>query len=271
MLKQIFPRADDPMGTTSHSAEILDQFTKQAETFAERHAHTNEALLELMARCAGVRMQDSVLDVACGPGIVSCFFARRAQHVTGLDVVHAMLKRARRLQNDSHLSNLEWKFGESNHLPFADGAFDCVITRFSFHHFLDPKLALGEMKRVAKPGGTILVADVAPCEETQERFNYWESLRDPSHTRALTLAELEALGNSAGLAEMRKSDFQLGMALDSLLDGSFPRPGDAATIRALFESEIQNGTDTLGVATHKVNGHLRIHYPVVVLSWRKPL
>ena len=49
-----------------HDAEILDQFTRQAEPFLQRHAHSNSDLLELMAECAGVRPEDFVLDIACG-------------------------------------------------------------------------------------------------------------------------------------------------------------------------------------------------------------
>lgn len=253
-----------------HDTAILDQFTRQAEPFAQRHGYSKDPMLDLMAECAAVQPNQAVLDVACGPGIISCFFAKRAGHVTGLDFVPAMLDRARRYQAEQQVHNVAWRLGSSTNLPFPDSAFDCVVTRFSFHHFLEPLVALREMKRVTKPGGTVLVCDVAPSAATQAAFNHWEILRDPSHTRALTLAEFEALGDSAGLTLRRKENCRLDRDLEELLSGSFPNPGDADRIRALFEADIRSGTDTLGIAARRESGAIHLTYPVVVLAWQKP-
>lgn len=258
------------MNSAQHDADVLDQFTRQAEPFAQRHGYHHDPLLGLMAECAEVQPDQAVLDVACGPGIISCFFARRAAQVTGLDFVPAMLERARRYQVEQQVANVAWQLGSCTDLPFAAGTFDCVVTRFSFHHFLGPLAALREMKRVCKPGGTVLVCDVAPTAATQSAFNHWEVLRDPSHTRALTQAELESLGAEAGLALHRSVRSRFDKDLEDLLAGSFPRPGDADRIRALFEAELRAGTDTLGVAAHSRNGSVHIHYPVVVIAWRNP-
>jgi SAM-dependent methyltransferase len=259
------------MGSAQHDADILDQFTRQAEPFAQRHGYRSDPLLDLMAECAAASPEDSVLDVACGPGIISCHFARRARHVTGVDVVPAMLERAQRYQAEQQMKNLTWQLASSTDLPFAGDTFDCVVTRFSFHHFLNPIAALREMKRVAKPGGTILVCDVAPRPEAQSTFNHWEILRDPSHTRALTEAEFEALGNEAGLELHRTAKSTLDRDLEGLLSGSFPNPGDADRIRALFETDTLAGTDMLGVAARKEEGAIQLTYPVVVFAWRKPV
>lgn len=257
------------MKPTQHDAAITDQFTRQAEPFAQRHGYSKDPLLDLMADCAATTTDDTVLDVACGPGIISCFFAKRVRHVTGLDFVPAMLERARRYQREQQVSNVSWQPGSCIDLPFADAAFDCVVTRFSFHHFLEPAAALGEMKRVCKPGGTVLVCDVVPRGEAQDRFNHWEILRDPSHTRALTQAELENLGEETGLELHRKESFSLETDLEGLLAGSFPNTGDADRIRALFEADIEAGTDTLGVSARRENNAVRLTYPVAVLAWRK--
>jgi len=272
------------MQFTQHDADILDQFTRQAEPFAQRHGYGKDALLVLMADCAAVTANDSVLDVACGPGIISCFFARRARHVTGLDFVPAMLDRARRYQQEQGVSNVTWQLGSSTELPFPADHFDCVVTRFSFHHFLEPAAALAEMRRATKPGGMVVVCDVVPRKEAQERFNHWEILRDPSHTRALTQAEFEALGKITGLEVARIELTQFERDLEDLLAGSFPKPGNADRIHGLFEADVTRGTDTLGVAARRESGApadrsssagwesgaVRITYPVAVFAWRKP-
>jgi len=258
------------MNTDQHDAEIHDQFTRQAEPFLDRHGRGKDVLLGLMAECAAPSPTDSLLDVACGPGIISCYFAPRVARVTGLDMVPAMLEQARRLQAEKQLPNIEWKLGQSTELPFADGSFDCVVTRFSFHHYMDPQAALREMRRVAKSGGTVLVADVTPRPDAQDRFNYWEILRDPSHTRALTLDAMISLGEGAGLEPRRKENFSFVMELEDLLAGSFPKPGDGDRIRGLFAEDITAGRDSLGVAARREEGVIRLSYPVSVLAWRKP-
>ncbi|HTU51567.1 MAG TPA: class I SAM-dependent methyltransferase [Acidobacteriaceae bacterium] len=258
------------MNLMQHDAEILDQFTRQAEPFLRRHENSHDDLLQLMVECADVQREDSVLDIACGPGIVSCFFARHASHVTGLDIVPAMLERAKRLQIERELTNIDWALGESTALPFAGDSFDRVVTRFSFHHYMKPQAAIAEMRRVCRPGGIVLIADVAPRPEAQRRFNEWEILRDPSHTRALTESEMEALGEDAGLQLIRQENFRMQMNLEDLLGSSFPKPGDADKIRALFEEDIQRETDTLGVSASRDNGAVKLTYPIAIFAWRKP-
>ena len=55
------------------------------------------------------------------------------------------------------LSNLTWKVGDILPLPFVDEPFSLVLSRYSFHHFLDPKAVLSEMIRVCRPGGRVMV------------------------------------------------------------------------------------------------------------------
>jgi SAM-dependent methyltransferase len=252
-----------------HADEILCQFTQQVEPFLRRHGRTGEALLELMASCAELQQSDELLDVACGPGIVSCFLATRVRRVTGLDLVPAMLDRARQLQAERGLKNIDWKLGYSSALPFEDETFDRVVTRFSFHHYLEPSKALGEMQRVCRRGGTVLVADVAPRNDAQESFNQWERLRDPSHTRALTAAEFRGLGEGVGLSIHRQANFTLEMDLESLLAGSFPMPGNADRIRSLFREDIQSGRDRLGVAARFEDSAIKLTYPMIVIAWQR--
>jgi ubiquinone/menaquinone biosynthesis C-methylase UbiE len=259
----------DQHDATVHDATVIDQFTRQAEPFAQRHGYSKDALLDVMADCAAVAGKDTVIDVACGPGIVSCFFARRVRHVTGLDLVPAMLERAARYQAEQRIANVSWQLGSCTNLPFADATFDCAVTRFSFHHFLQPQIALLEMKRVTRPGGTVLVCDVAPRPDIQDAFNHWEILRDPSHVRALTRAELLALGENAALELRRIEQYPMQMSLDDLLSGSFPNPGDEDRIRALFKDDIQDGTDSLGVSARYQGEAIQITYPVVVIAWGK--
>lgn len=86
-------------------------------------------------------------------------------------------------------------------LPFPDASFSIVTCRYAFHHFEHPSAVLAEMKRVCQPGGRMVLADVhaAADPERAAAFNRMERLRDPSHVRALPLAEWESLVRQTGL------------------------------------------------------------------------
>src|SRR5262245_13308127 len=181
---------------------ILDQFTRQAVPFSEIHARDDAEIHRLLIDTAGIGPDDEVLDVACGPGLVACAVARVARHVTGIDLTPAMIDQARGRERSLGLKNLTWVVGDAQPLPFSEASFSRVITRYSFHHLTDPAEAFFEMVRVCRPGGRITVADVYTTSAVQaDAYDCLEKWRDPSHTHALQLRELEAL--FAGLTDVR--------------------------------------------------------------------
>jgi SAM-dependent methyltransferase len=248
-----------------HQRLIVDQFTKQAVPFSQMPDQSPE----LIRAASGVGPTDSVLDVACGPGVLACAFAQVAHHVTGIDLTPAMIDRARALQQTQSLANLAWQIGHVLPLPFPDASFSLVFTRYSFHHFLDPKAVLAEMVRVCSPGGRVAVVDVfTSSPEQAEAFNRMENLRDPSHVRALPLEELTSLFDEAGLCNVRTQFYKHEFALEPVLKGSFPHPGDAGRVRQLFEDDL--GVDRLGLAVHRRDGDIHFAYPIVILVGDTP-
>jgi ubiquinone/menaquinone biosynthesis C-methylase UbiE len=157
---------------------IRDQFTRQAVPFAEMPAHSHDEANRLLLDMAAIGAEDTVLDVACGPGLVACTLAEVARHVTGLDLTPAMIEQAQARQRAKGLTNLAWLVGDAVPLPFPDAAFSVVLTRYSFHHFLDPEAVLAEMVRVCRPGGRVAVIDVfTSSPEQAEAYNQVEKLR----------------------------------------------------------------------------------------------
>src|SRR5699024_9197577 len=118
--------------------EILDQFTKQAKGFARANSIKDKKTLDLLLDFTKVQKEDTVLDIACGPGIVTCAYAQKAKHATGIDIVPAMIDEAKTLQKDYGLSNVSWNVGDVTTLPYQDNSFSIVICRYSFHHFENP-------------------------------------------------------------------------------------------------------------------------------------
>jgi SAM-dependent methyltransferase len=249
--------------STTHNASILDQFTRQAIPFSTAASIKDEIALNLLIEASGAGPTDTVLDVACGGGIVVCGFARVVAHATGIDLTPAMLERARQLQREKGLTNVTWTLGDVLPLPFPDASFSIVTSRFAFHHFLDPFAVLGEMKRVCRPGGRVIVADSAPAPEKADAFNAMEKLRDPSHVRAMPLAELRSFFTRHGLPEPRHTPYRLESDLESLLARSFPNPGDADKIRARFRRSVED--DSLGINARREGDLIVYGYPVAIL------
>ena len=251
----------------THQLSIIDQFTRQAVPFSQVPGHTNEESLQLLIKMVEASTQDTILDVACGPGIVACAFALVANHVTGVDITPAMLIQAQLLAQKRGLTNLSWQEGEGEKLPFADNSFSIVLSRYAFHHCLKPEIVLSEMVRVCRHGGKILVADVVLPSEKVEAYDRLEKLRDRSHTHALSLEELQKMIADAKLTNIHLAYYKVEIELEQQLAASFPSPGDEEKIRQIIETDMK--FDDLGINAH-LKDH-KIHYaiPITVIVGEK--
>lgn len=256
--------------TDSHQSLILDQFTRQAAAFNSAAPIASEAALRMIVDAAGARPEDSVLDVACGGGLVARAFAPHVRAVTGIDMTPAMLDQARQAAAEQGLANTVWRQGDATTLPYPDANFTIVVTRFSFHHFLDPAAVLREMVRVCAPGGRIVVVDTCASEDAAKAaaFNRLEKLRDPSHARNLTLNEIRRLFAEAGLGEPRITGYELRDEARNLLARSYPNPGDADKIIAMFRNSAAD--DSLGIPIRLDGDTIHYAYPVTIFAATRP-
>jgi len=170
-----------------HDEKIIDQFTKQAIPFAELPGHLDS--IQMLIELSKVSENDTVLDVACGPGLVACEFAKVAREVKGIDITEKMIEQAKARQKERGLTNISWDIGTVLPLPYESESFSAVVTRYSFHHSLEPRDVLDEMIRVCRTGGVVLVADAVLPVNKVDAYNRMERLRDSSHTRALSYDE----------------------------------------------------------------------------------
>jgi ubiquinone/menaquinone biosynthesis C-methylase UbiE len=184
-----------------HLQRVQQEFTRQASRFASAAAVTHRDLVQRFVAAVPADAGARVLDVACGPGIITAALAPVVREVVALDVTPEMLAKARQRCAEAGLTNVSFREASATALPFPDASFDTVVTRLSIHHFEAPGGPVAEMARVLKPGGTLVVADVVSSEiaEESELHNAIEILRDPSHVRMLPASELGALIEGAGL------------------------------------------------------------------------
>ena len=172
-----------------------NEFTRQARNFAASPAITAAELTARFVGAVAAGAESTILDVACGPGIVTAGIAAKAGAVVAFDLTPEMLTQARMRCAKAGLTNVRFEQGSATALPFPDNSFDGVVTRLSVHHFEAPALVLAEMFRVLKPAGKLVLADVVSSEDAGESQlqNAIEVLRDPSHVRMLPASELAAL------------------------------------------------------------------------------
>ena len=185
-----------------HLKRVTDEFARQAQTFDLFAEKTDEQVAARFAAALGDAGRGDLIDVACGPGVVTAAIAPRAASVVAFDATEEMLDKARARCAKAGLANVAFERGNAESLPFDDARFDGAVTRLAIHHFADPQRALGEMFRILRPGGVAVIVDVVSSENAEESAlqNAIERLRDPSHVRMLPASELDARVASAGFA-----------------------------------------------------------------------
>jgi SAM-dependent methyltransferase len=249
----------------AHSRLIQDQFTRQAIPFATAPAMSDEKALQRLVEFSHATSTDIVLDVACGPGLVAAAFAKAVRSVTGIDLTPAMIARAGAHCHEQGVVNARFQVGDVRVLPFDEGSYSLIVSRFAFHHFLEPHAALAEMVRCCKPGGRILVVD-AICSDDPEKAAAWnrvEKWRDPSHVEFRPLDALTGMISSLGLKLLGAIHYPHPVELEALLARSFPAEGDADRIRQAYAGAVEG--DRFGVGLRRVSGELRFAYPAVAL------
>jgi ubiquinone/menaquinone biosynthesis C-methylase UbiE len=115
-----------------------------AKSFAVATAQFVQTLLDAVAAGPGV----TILDVACGPGVVSAQAALRGAKTAGIDFSPEMIRLARNANPE-----LEFHVCDVEQLPFDNARFDAAIVNFGLHHFENPRNALAEIRRVLRPQG----------------------------------------------------------------------------------------------------------------------
>jgi SAM-dependent methyltransferase len=148
----------------------------------------------------------SILDVGCGAGRFLALAAAAGAAVTGLDAASSLLAIARRRVPDAPLTQ-----GDIESLPYRDHSFDIVTGFNSFQYATNPRHALGEARRVVRPGGRVVVA-VWGAPERTEASGYLGALRaqlpppPPGTPGPIALSDegkLAAFARDAGLSPVR--------------------------------------------------------------------
>jgi SAM-dependent methyltransferase len=131
----------------------------------------------------------TVADLGCGTGAMTSLVAPHVKHVIGVDASEEMLDAARtRLASRA---NVDLRRGTLESLPIDDAAVDAATLMLVLHHVPSPAKALAEAARVLKPGGRLLIVDMAPHEKEeyrQQMGHVWLGFGEDQIKKLLTTA-----------------------------------------------------------------------------------
>ncbi len=184
---------------TEAQDRVRAQYGKVGDAYVRSTGHAGGNDLDRMLALAEPKPTDTLLDIATGGGHVARKIGPHVGRVIASDLTPEMLDHAIPYLEAQGVT-AERLVADAQELPLADGSVDIVTCRIAPHHFPDPAAFVAEVARVLRPGGRFLLVDsTVPEGPVGDFFNAYETVRDRSHVRSLTVGEWAALLAASGL------------------------------------------------------------------------
>jgi ubiquinone/menaquinone biosynthesis C-methylase UbiE len=251
----------------SIAEQIQEEFGRQAARMASAPAFQDALTLRRIGAALGPSPAGRVLEIACGPGLVAEAIAPLVSELVCLDATPEMLALARARLEKSGRSNVTFCEAFAEALPFSAAEFDIIVTRLSFHHFADIQAVLAECRRVLRPQGRLIAADILSSPDPAESrlHNALEQLRDPTHVRMFSREEFLAVLRSGGFESKTEEDWD-----QPRLFSEWARivsvPGRTEPLREVMGALSRAGLQA-GIQLHEAEGDLRFtHHWILVTA-----
>lgn len=155
---------------------------------------------------ASLQPDETVLDLGSGGGL-DCFLAARAVgekgYVIGVDMTSEMIARARENAEKGGYHNVDFRLGEMENLPVADGIVDVIISNCVINLSPEKERVFREAFRVLKPGGRLAISDVVSTAELPDDVKKDMALHIGCIAGASSIQGLETMLNQAGFDDIR--------------------------------------------------------------------
>ena len=189
---------------------------------------------------ASLKEGEVVVDLGSGGGF-DCFLAARqvgeAGRVIGVDMTPDMISKARKNAESITAANVEFRLGEIEHLPVADGTADIIISNCVINLSPDKDSVYREAFRVLKPGGRLSISDIVTTRTLPEEIQEDLALVSACVGGAATIDDTEKALKDAGFVDIRISDKTIDKeAVSDLTNAGFAEALDyviSATIEAV--------------------------------------
>lgn len=193
------------------SNRVRKQYDQMAAVYDQRWSNYVRNTLSFLKNWAQISPLAIVLDVACGTGeferllLADC----PTQQIVGVDISDKMLAIAE--QKCHAYPNVSFQIARASTLPFTNDSFDVIVSANAFHYFDDPNAALGEMKRILKPNGTVVILDWCKDYLLCRVCDVVLKLFDPAYTQCYTQNEFHSLLASAQFDVRRATKVRFGI------------------------------------------------------------
>lgn len=184
-------------------------FDVAADAYDRFMGRYSQTLAPQMANLAGGRHGDRVLDVGCGPGALTSVLVERfgRERVVAVDPSEPFVDAAR-----TRHPGVDVRHASAEQLPFDDGTFDAALAQLVVHFMSEPVTGIGEMRRVTRPGGTVVACVWDHAGGLGPLGLFWRvareldpGVRDESDLPGARAGHLEQLFADAGLRDIEPS------------------------------------------------------------------
>jgi len=157
--------ADDPYHDLPRLAEVLRQRENYGGGLNEKLLEPGQSWIAWSRALHFLLPPVEVIDLGCGDGAITSEISRFASRVVGIDSNPRALVAARKRAEREHLEGIEFQEGRIESLPYEEESFDLAIFSQSLHHVAEADACIKEAVRVLRPGGRLIVVDLAPHNE----------------------------------------------------------------------------------------------------------
>ena len=147
----------DALGAEVPELEIEEGYAAWAPIYDEMENALIRCEEPLVERAIAGLPPGRALDAACGTGRHAARLVAAGHTTVGIDRTEAMLELAR-----AKVPDAEFRTGDFTSLPFEDNSFDLAVCALALTHLRDPEAAIGELARVVRPGGRVVLTDAHP-------------------------------------------------------------------------------------------------------------
>lgn len=176
------------------------QYQNKSEAYLKSTVHAQGVEFQKMQELVQQNHYKRILDLGCGGGHVSYQIAPFVEQVVAYDLTPEMVQVVEAEAQRKGLTHVVGHVGAAEHLAFGVDRFDCIISRYSAHHWQNIGQAMQEIHRVLTANGKVIIFDIIgssnPILDTF--IQSIEMIRDPSHVRDYSLQEWMRFAEYAG-------------------------------------------------------------------------
>jgi len=221
---------------------VRAQFNKQAVKFANWSVGKNIEYLKAYVDFCEISSHDKLLDVACGPGEFTIYAGRQALEAYGVDISDKEIELANAQINELGISNVQFDCSDVEKLPYRDNSFSIVTCKSAFHHFSNPEIVFGEMKRCCEADGKISIQDIVMYEDSyvNDFFETFDKLVDISHNRMLGISEINKLYSEIKIEKVKEYKLDVDLPMNEYIEHAFQEQDKKKEIEILVNKGVKN-------------------------------